>query len=83
VNKQFLIHFSIGKYKDGVLCDVVPMEATHVLLGRPWQFDKRVLHDGFTDKLSFDFHGHKVTVPSRTRALTKSKSKSASRSKST
>ena len=37
VNKQVLIHFSIGKYKDEVLCDVVPMEATYVLLGRPWQ----------------------------------------------
>ena len=36
VNKQVLINFSIGKYKDEVLCDVVPMEATHVLLGRPW-----------------------------------------------
>jgi len=33
VNKQA---FSIGKYKDDVLCDVVPMEATHILLGRPW-----------------------------------------------
>ena len=27
VNKQVLIHFSIGKYKDEVLCDFVPMEA--------------------------------------------------------
>ena len=40
VNKQVLINFSIGKYKDEVLCDV-PMEATHVLLGRPWQFDRK------------------------------------------
>ena len=32
VNKQFLINFTIGKYKDEVLCDVVPMEATHLLL---------------------------------------------------
>jgi len=31
VNKQVLIKFAIGKYKDEVLCDVVPMEATHVL----------------------------------------------------
>jgi len=37
VNKQVLIALSIGKYKDEVLCDVVPMEATHVLLRRPWQ----------------------------------------------
>jgi len=35
VNKQVLINFSIGSYKDGVLCDVVPMEVTHILLGRP------------------------------------------------
>jgi len=35
VDKQVLINFAIGKYKDEVLCDVVAMEATHVLLGRP------------------------------------------------
>jgi len=33
VNKQVLIAFSIGKYKDEVFCDVVLMEATHILLG--------------------------------------------------
>jgi len=30
VNKQVLISFSIGKYKDEVLCDVVPMEPTYI-----------------------------------------------------
>ena len=35
VNKQVLVSFSIGKYKDEVLCDVVPMQAGHLLLGRP------------------------------------------------
>jgi len=40
------------------------MEATHVLLGRPWQFDRNFFHDGFTNKLSFDFHGHKVILKS-------------------
>ena len=64
VNKQVLINFFIGKYKDEVLCNVVPMEATHVLLGRPWQFDRNVFHDGFTHKISFDFHGHKVILKS-------------------
>ncbi|XP_068472305.1 uncharacterized protein [Phaseolus vulgaris] len=64
VNKQVLITFSIGKYKDEVLCDVVPMEATHILLGRPWQFDRKNFHDGFTNKISFNFHGHKVILKS-------------------
>jgi len=62
VNKQVLIKFTIGKYKDEVLCDVVPMEATHILLGRPWQYDRHVLHDGLTNTVSFSFQGRKVTL---------------------
>ncbi|XP_073054076.1 uncharacterized protein [Primulina eburnea] len=53
VNRQVLVSFSIGKYVDEVLCDVVPMHACHVLLGRPWQYDRRVSHDGFKNKYSF------------------------------
>jgi len=34
VNKLVLISFSIGKYKDEVLCDV-PMQVGDILLGRP------------------------------------------------
>jgi len=64
VNRQVLIALSIGRYKDEVLYDVVPMEATHVLLGRPWQFDRKNFHDGFTNKISFNFHGHKVILKS-------------------
>jgi hypothetical protein len=34
------IPLSIGKfYKADVICDVIEMDASHVLLGRPWQFD--------------------------------------------
>ena len=36
VNKRCLIQFSIGKhYNDVVICDVVPMDVCHLLLGRP------------------------------------------------
>jgi len=35
VISQVKVQFSTGKYKDEVLCDVVPMEACHILLGRP------------------------------------------------
>ena len=35
VNKQVLITFAIGKYKDEILCDIVSMETTHILLGMP------------------------------------------------
>ena len=40
VTQQALISFSIGKYHDEVLCDVVPMHAGDILLGRPWQYDR-------------------------------------------
>ncbi|XP_028193856.1 uncharacterized protein LOC114379406, partial [Glycine soja] len=47
VRQQVEVDVSIGKYNDKVLCDVVPMEASHLLLGRPWQFDKRDFQDMF------------------------------------
>lgn len=47
MTKQVLVSLFIEKYEDEVLCDVVPMQACHVLLGRPWQYDRRVSHDGF------------------------------------
>ena len=40
---------TIGSYQDPVLCDVLDMSACHILLGRPWQYDKRVKHDGYTN----------------------------------
>ncbi|KAF7839296.1 putative gag-pol polyprotein [Senna tora] len=62
VTKQVLISFSIGKYKDEVLCDVVPMQASHLLLGRRWQFDRRTTHDGFKNQYSFSKDGRSFTL---------------------
>nr|KYP38107.1 Gypsy retrotransposon integrase-like protein 1 [Cajanus cajan] len=53
VNQQVEVEFSIGNYQDKFKCDVVPMEACHILLGRPWQFDKQTNHDGLTNKITF------------------------------
>ncbi|XP_019198894.1 PREDICTED: uncharacterized protein LOC109192648 [Ipomoea nil] len=44
VDKQALISISIGKYQDDVLCDIIPMHACHILLGRPWKYDRDTLH---------------------------------------
>ena len=52
VNRQVLISFLIGRYKDKVLCDIVPMYAIHMLLGRLWQYDRKVNHDGFKNRYS-------------------------------
>ncbi|XP_006366953.1 uncharacterized protein [Solanum tuberosum] len=49
VNKQCMISFNVGRYEDEILCDVVPMQACHVLLGRPWQYDRQNFEDVFPD----------------------------------
>jgi hypothetical protein len=46
VSQQCQVEFKIGGYKDEILCDVIPMNACHILLGRPWQYDRKVVHDG-------------------------------------
>ena len=38
------------------------MDATHLLLGRPWLFDRRVFHDGFLNTYTFSYHGKRVTL---------------------
>jgi len=52
VTKQVVIAFAIGKYFDEVMCDVVSMHASHLLLGRPWQFDRKTIHDGFRNRFT-------------------------------
>jgi hypothetical protein len=46
VTKQCLVEIKIGGYKDEILCDVIPMDVCHLLLGRPWKYDRNVIHDG-------------------------------------
>ncbi|KAK7376004.1 hypothetical protein VNO78_35080 [Psophocarpus tetragonolobus] len=62
VKQQAIVSFSIGKYQDKVICDVVPMEASHILLGRPWQYDTKAIHDGFTNKFSFMYQDKKLVL---------------------
>jgi hypothetical protein len=54
VNRQVMIFFSVDKYKDELLSDVVPMHTSHLLLGRPWQFDRKAKHDGFKNMYSLE-----------------------------
>ncbi|XP_076901793.1 uncharacterized protein LOC143556338 [Bidens hawaiensis] len=71
VSKKALVSFSIGTtYKDDVVCDVVPMDACHLLLGRPWEYDQNIEHDGRSNSYSFMFGGVKITlVPSKPKHL--------------
>jgi hypothetical protein len=46
VTHKVRLKILVGNYEDTVVCDVLPMDACHVLLGRPWQFDRRSTHEG-------------------------------------
>ncbi|RDX74380.1 hypothetical protein CR513_45881, partial [Mucuna pruriens] len=61
VDKQVKVTFTLGGYEDKVVCDVVPTEATHLLLGRPLQFDK-VIHDGVTNRFTFIHMGKRIVL---------------------
>ncbi|RDX83287.1 hypothetical protein CR513_35813, partial [Mucuna pruriens] len=53
VDRKVSLAITFGSYKDDILYDVVPMEATHIVLGRSWQFDRKMTHDGVSNRLSF------------------------------
>ena len=38
------------------------MDACHILFGRQWQFDKKTIHDGYTNRHSFDHKGKMITL---------------------
>ena len=63
VSKRCLVSFSIGlKYKDNAWCDVVVMDACHLLLGRPWQYDRKVQRNGRNNTYSFMFGSIKIVL---------------------
>nr|GEV23537.1 hypothetical protein [Tanacetum cinerariifolium] len=51
-----------GSYADEIWCDVIPMDAYHVLLGRPWLFDLRVMHDGYQNTYSFNHNDRRIVL---------------------
>ncbi|GJX91372.1 reverse transcriptase domain-containing protein [Tanacetum coccineum] len=63
VTHRCLVHFSIGnKYTDELWCEVIPMDACHILLGRPWLYDRRVKHDGYRNTYTFKKDGVNITL---------------------
>jgi hypothetical protein len=57
ITKQCLVEFNIGGYRHEILCDVITMDLFHILLGRPWQFDRNVIHDGRKNTYTLENNG--------------------------
>jgi len=63
INSRCLMSFSIGNnYHDELQCDIIPIYAYHILLGRPWLFDHKVSYDGYLNTYSFSKDGNKITL---------------------
>ena len=62
VTRMVRVNFSMGSYHDYVDCDVVPMQACSLLLGRPWQYDTDCVHHGRNNQYSLMFKGKKIVM---------------------
>ncbi|KAJ9546755.1 hypothetical protein OSB04_019298 [Centaurea solstitialis] len=62
VKMQALVSFSIGNYKEELWCDVIPMSACHLFFGRPWEFDRKVIHEGDTNIYSVKVGNKRITL---------------------
>ena len=52
----------LEKYTDKVVCDVMPMDVCHILLGRPWKYDRGAIHDGKRNTYMFHKDGINHTL---------------------
>jgi hypothetical protein len=57
-----VLNFAIGPYHDVVECDIVPMQACHILIGRPGQIDKDSMHHDRLNQYSFLYHDKKIVL---------------------
>jgi hypothetical protein len=57
VTKQCLVEFKIGGHKDEIVCNVIPMDVCHRLMGRPWKYDRNVVHDGRKNTYTLEKNG--------------------------
>eukprot|EP00253_Pinus_taeda_P016056 PITA_16056 len=62
VDEQSEVEFQIGRYKDKIICDIMPMDVCHILLGRPWQYDRKVTHDRVMNCYKFEKDGVRHTL---------------------
>lgn len=81
VSKRCLVSFSMGKkYRDQVWCDIVPMDVCHILLGRPWQYDRHTIHDGRKNTYTFKMGKTEIVLlPSKDEPTAKSSQEEGSK----
>jgi hypothetical protein len=56
------VPFKVGEYVDTIECDVAPMAVCHLLLRRPWQYDRSYLHCGQTNQYTIKCKGKNLVL---------------------
>lgn len=74
VTQRCLVEFSIGnKYWDKIWCDVLPMDSCHVLLGRPWQWDRNIICRGQENVYELKMEGEPIKLFSNVEKMKREK----------
>ncbi|XP_018453823.1 uncharacterized protein LOC108824964 [Raphanus sativus] len=63
ITQRALVAFSVGQYyQDQIYCDIAPMDISHLLLGRPWEFDRKIIHNGADNTYQFTWNTQKILL---------------------
>ena len=63
VTSRCFISFSIRRnYQDKLWFDVLPIDVCHLILGRPWLYDRKVMHNGYLNTYSLTKDGKKIIL---------------------
>src|SRR3954463_2879303 len=62
VSHMVRVNFEIGPYMDSIEFDVVTMTVCHLLLGRPWLYDRSVQHNGRANTYHLEFKGKMINL---------------------
>ena len=63
VSHRCLVPFSIGQYyKDRTYFDIVSINVSHLILGRPWEYDRKIIHDGAANTYEFIWETHNIVL---------------------
>ena len=62
MREQCQVKFQIESYDDELICEIIEMDASHFLIGRPWQFVMEVVHEGKRNVYSFEMNGKKHSL---------------------
>lgn len=63
ISQRAIVAISIGPYyTDHIYCDIAPMDISHLLLGRPCEFDRKIIHNGADNTYQFTCDSHKILL---------------------